>query len=184
MSDTPPDAALARLAEGATDALTDDIVGRLAAVASEGLALLDAANRSGIARAMPALARLAADGDLDRLVSLSRLAESAGDALTDDIITRLAQTLSQLLVLSDRLTRDGLAERLLALAEQAERSHALSDFAAALDRAATIDAAKPPPAGGIGGLWQVLKTPEAQAALRFGATALAELRAARARREG
>ncbi len=71
---------LARLIGSAQDALTDDMVNRLAATAAGGLDLLDRANRSGVARALPAIAELVDNGDLDRLVELARLVGSAQDA--------------------------------------------------------------------------------------------------------
>ena len=60
---------LARLVGSAQDALTDDMVGRLAATVGGGLDMLDRANRSGIAKALPAVAQLVENGDLERLVT-------------------------------------------------------------------------------------------------------------------
>ena len=171
---------LARVLGGVGDALSDDIVTRLSATAADGMDLLDRANRSGIARALPAIAALVENGDLERLVALARLIGGMSDALSDDIVTRLAETAGNALVLIDRLTRSGLADRLVVLADTVERSNLLADLMQALERAATDDAGKPRPAGGLGGLWQVLKDPETQAALRYATTALAYFRASRA----
>ncbi len=173
---------LARVLGGVGDALSDDIVTRLSATAADGMDLLDRANRSGIARALPAIAALVENGDLDRLVALARLIGGMSDALSDDIVTRLAETVGNALVLIDRLTRGGLADRLVVLADTVERSNLLADLMQALERAAADDAGKPRPAGGLGGLWQVLKDPEIQAALRYAASALAHFRASRAAR--
>ena len=75
-----------RIAESAADALTDDIVARLANVAGDGLTLLDQATQSNLDKALPAISRMVENGDLDRVVNLSRVLGAAGDALTDDII--------------------------------------------------------------------------------------------------
>lgn len=174
--------ALARVFGGIGDALSDDVVTRLSATVADGLDLLDRANRSGIARALPAIATLVENGDLDRLVALARLIGGMSDALSDDIVSRLAETAGNALVLIDRLTRSGLADRLVVLADLVERSNLLADLMQALERAAADDAGKPRPTGGFGGLWQVLKNPETQAALRYAATALAHFRASRAAR--
>jgi uncharacterized protein YjgD (DUF1641 family) len=173
---------LARVLGGVSDAMSDDIVTRLSATAADGMDLLDRANRSGIARALPAIAALVENGDLDRLVALARVAGGVSDAMSDDIVTRLAETASNALVLIDRITRSGLADRLVALADQVERSNLLADLLQALERAAADDAGKPRPAGGIGGLWQVLREPETQAALRYAATTLGHFRALRSAR--
>ncbi len=174
--------ALARVFGAVGDALSDDIVTRLSATAVDGIDLLDRANRSGIARALPAIAALVENGDLDRLVALARLIGGMSDTLSDDIVTRLAQTAGDALVLIDRLTRSGLADRLVVLADLVERSNLLADLMQALERTAADDAGKPQPEGGFGGLWQVLRSPETQAALRYAAAALAHFRASRAAR--
>ena len=81
-----------RIIEGAGDALTDDIVGRLAEVAGDSLVLLDKANNSNLDKALPAISRMVENGDLDRVVDLARLMGTASDVVTDDIVGRLAET--------------------------------------------------------------------------------------------
>ncbi len=174
--------ALARVLGGVEDSLSDDIVTRLSATAADGMDLLDRANRSGIAKALPALTALVGNGDLELLVALARLVGGVSDAMSDDIVTRLAETASNALVLIDRVTRSGLADRLVTLADQVERSNLLADLLQALERAAADDAGKPRPAGGIGGLWHVLTSAETQAALRYAATTLGHFRTLRAAR--
>ncbi len=132
------------------------------------------------AAARRALAELVANGDLDRLVALARTFGGAADALSDDIVGRLAETATNALVLIDRVTRTGLADRLVGLADQWERSNLITDLLTALDRASADQAAGAKPAGGLSGLWQLLRRPETQAALGFGVAVLEHLRALRA----
>ncbi len=67
----------------------------IAHTASEGMDLLDEVNRSGVKKALPALAALVENGDLDRLVRLARVYGAAEDALTDDIVGRVADTAAE-----------------------------------------------------------------------------------------
>ncbi len=117
----PPNDAdeVTRLVQAAKDALTDDMVTRLAATAGDGMDLLDRVNRSGVAKALPHLAEMANNGDLERLVQLARVYSSAQDALTDDMITRLAATAGDGMDLLDRVNRSGVAKALPYLAEMA-----------------------------------------------------------------
>ena len=90
--DQPAADPFTHLAKAADDALTDDMVARLAATAAEGMDLIDDVNRSGMKRALPAIAELVENGDLERLVRLARVFGSAEDALTDEMIARLSET--------------------------------------------------------------------------------------------
>jgi uncharacterized protein YjgD (DUF1641 family) len=148
---------LERLAAAARDSLTDEMVGRLSATAADGMDLLDQVNRSGVGKALPALAQLVANGDLDRLVALARTYGAAQDAMTDEIVTRMADTMGASLSLMDRLNRAGV-DRLIGLLEQ---------VVGALDAANREISGKPAAAGGFGGLWQLMRDPENQETLRF-----------------
>ena len=68
------------------------MVSRLSEAVGEGLGLLDRINRAGLDRAIPAIAEMVNNGDLDRLVKLARVYSSAEDALTDDMVSRLIDT--------------------------------------------------------------------------------------------
>ena len=57
-----------RVIAAARDALTDEMVGRLTEAAGGGLALIDQVNRAGLDRAIPALAEMLHNGDLQRYV--------------------------------------------------------------------------------------------------------------------
>lgn len=158
---------LARLIGSAQDAMSDDIVARLAGAIADGLDLLDRVNRSGIARALPALTALVETGDLDRLVQLARLAGSAQDAMNDETVSRLADLASRALLLIDRVTRDGgTLERLFDLLERTEAVAVLGDFVAIFQQIRSAPATPGPARGGLSGLWSIVRQPENQDALR------------------
>ena len=106
-----------RVVEAARDALTDDMIGRIAAAAGDGAELLDQVNRAGLSRAIPALAQLVHNGDLERLVQLARLYGSAQDAMTDEMVGRLAETGAAGLGFIDQASRAGLERAIPALAQ-------------------------------------------------------------------
>jgi len=188
---------LERLAAAARDSLTDEMVTRLSATVADGMDLLDRINRSGVARALPALAQLVEAGDLERLAALARTYGAAQDSLTDEMVTRMAGTIGDSLTLMDRLNRAG-AERLVSvlerlaaagtldrldkLADQLSAGMALLERAVnALEAASREMAARPAAPGGVGGLWQLMRDRENQETLRF---LLAIGRALRARDAG
>lgn len=174
---------LARVYGSAEDALTDEMIGRLATTMAEGVDLVDKVNRSGLGDAIPALAELVRNGDLARIVKLARVYGAAEDALTDEMIGRLMDTLGNGLSLLDRFSRGG-ADRILSILERLDGSGALqrlSDsvpdlvdrmgrlqaMAGAIDAAAKASQAQPRSRGGAGGLWQMMRDPDTQDTLRF-----------------
>lgn len=156
-----------RLAASARDALTDDMVARLSATIGDGLDLLDRLNRSGIARALPAVARLVDNGDLDRVVNLARLLGSIEDSLSDDIVRRLALVATELATLADRLARNDGFLRLIDVLGRNDVQHALENMAKAAAAATAQTAAPPVSTGGLIGLWRLARDPGTQEALRF-----------------
>lgn len=174
---------LARVYGSAEDALTDEMVGRLSEAVGGGLSLLDQVNRSGLEKALPVLSRMVADGDLDRLAQLARVYSSAEDALTDEMVGRVAETIGEGLSLLDRLGRGG-AGRLVEMMEHMEASGALERVATTLPKlmermehleqllksfeTAAAETAKEELAqGGIGGLWQLMRDAETQQTLQY-----------------
>jgi uncharacterized protein YjgD (DUF1641 family) len=153
-----------RLAAAARDSMTDEMVGRLSATAAEGLDLLDKVNRSGVAGALPAISQLVANGDLDRLVALARTYGAAQDAMTDEMVARLAETLAESVSLMDRMNRAGL-DRLVGSIERL--ADVLERTMGALDAASRDAKAGPAAGGGLGGMWQLMRQPENQETLRF-----------------
>jgi len=174
---------LERLAAAGRDALTDEMVARLSATVADAMDLLDQVNRSGVAKALPAVAQLVENGDLERLVALARTYGAAQDALTDEMVIRLAETTGATFSLMDRLSRAGVdrlvggleqlaashtPERLSALADQLNKGIALIErVVGAIDAANREMATAPAPNGGIGGLWKILSSPESQETLRY-----------------
>ncbi len=155
---------LERVVAAARDSLTDEMVGRLSATAAEGMDLLDKVNRSGVAGALPAISQLVANGDLERLVHLARTYGAAQDSLTDEMVARLAGTAAESLALMDRLNRAGL-DRLVGSIERL--SDLLERTLGALESANRTMSGEPASAGGLGGVWALMRQPENQETLRF-----------------
>jgi uncharacterized protein YjgD (DUF1641 family) len=126
--------------------------------------LLDKVNRSGVAGALPAISQLVANGDLDRLVGLARTYGAAQDAMTDEMVARLAETVAESLSLIDRINRAGL-DRLVGSIERL--SVVLEQTMGALDAARKEMVSQPAAEGGFGGMWHLMRSPENQEALRF-----------------
>ena len=172
-----------RLLAAARDSLSDEMVTRLAGTATDAIDLIDRVNRSGMTNAIPAIADLVNNGDLDRITRLARLYASAEDALTDEMIGRLAETAAEGISLLDRLNRGG-AGRLVEMLAHMEASGSLQRIAETLprlvDRLDTLERVvhafeaagaatdrAPKSAGGVGGLWSVMRDAENQDALRY-----------------
>ena len=165
-----------RLVESAGDALTDDIVGRLAEVAGDGLALLDQVNNSDLDKALPAISRMVENGDLDRVVNLARVMGAAGDAMTDDIVSRLAETAGELMCIADRLSRSEGLLRLLDLLEREPIVNLLAEFGEAAAAAKASHA--PDSKGGMLGMMSTMQDPDVQDALKFFGAMFKELKKA------
>ena len=151
-----------RLAESATDALSDDMVARLAELAGDSLILLEQINQSQIDKALPAINRLVENGDLDRLVNLTRVLVSAADALSDDIVARLAETVGELMSIADRLARNDSLQQIIRLLENQQ----LMESVIKLAEAAGEVAAEPVViAGGIRSLYKTMTNAEVQTAI-------------------
>lgn len=183
---------LARVYASAQDSLTDEMIGRLSEAIGEGLSLLDQVNRSGLGRAIGPLAEMVHNGDLQRLVRLARVYGSAEDALTDEMVGRLTETLGTGLSLLDRFNRGGAErvvdmleklestgalERLASLAPQlAERLGTVTELLQSVEQAVEASRAQAPSPGGVSGLWQMMRDPEAQDTMRFLLTVGKQLR--------
>jgi uncharacterized protein YjgD (DUF1641 family) len=116
----PINTELERLVAGATDALTDDMVNRLSATLGDGLDLLDRVNRSGVGDALPTLAAMVKNGDLQRLADVARVVGAAEDSVTDDIIGRVSEAAVGGLDLLDRVNRSGVVRALPAITQLVE----------------------------------------------------------------
>jgi Asp-tRNA(Asn)/Glu-tRNA(Gln) amidotransferase C subunit len=160
-------AELASLAASAGDALTDDMVARLAGNIGEALALADRINRSPIADAVAVISQLVDNGDLERLAHVARLLGAAEDALTDEMVARLAGVLSDALSLLEQLTRNDALGRILAFLLQPEVQTVLIRFGEALLAASNDYRQLPPAKGGISGWWRLLGERNNQQAMQF-----------------
>lgn len=179
------------LVEAAFETLTDEMIGRLAKTASDGLTLLDEMQAHRVAEALPVIKELVASGDLVRLSHLVRLVGAAEDALTDDLVGRLAGLASHGMTVLDRLGRpdserywemaarlsDGLTPAvldrlfkqlpaLLGLLEGLQESGVLEDVVGAVERTRKDLSSLPRPGGGLSGLWALMKDAENQRTLQ------------------
>ncbi len=105
--------------------------------------------------------------DLAKLIELAAAISSAQDAMTDDIVTRLASAMGEGMILMDRLTRNqGLMSLLQALNQPAVQD-SLECLAEALRSGSVIDAVnvKTPKTGGYSGLLRMAKDPDVQDAV-------------------
>jgi uncharacterized protein YjgD (DUF1641 family) len=177
MADTSVNEELERVVAAARDALTDDIVTRMSATLVQGLELLDRVNRSGLDQALPVIARLAENGDLERLANVARVVAAMEDSLNEDIVVRLATTLTGLATLADKLARNDGLLKLVDLLGRDDVHAALGKLADAVSKATTESVAQPPASGGIGALWQLATDPGTQEAIRVMALVGKHLRA-------
>ncbi len=158
---------IGRLVASARDALTDDMVARLAGTAGETLDLLDQINRNRLVDVLPVIKQLADNGDLERVVHLARLLGAAEDALNDDMVARLAGVASDALSLLEQLTRNNALGQILTFLLRPEVQNVLVRFGEALLTANNEYQQLPPAKGGIGGLWRLLQEPNNQQAVQF-----------------
>jgi uncharacterized protein YjgD (DUF1641 family) len=173
---------LERVIAAARDSMTDEMVGRLAGSAAEAIDLIDKAGRSGLSKAIPALAEMVNNGDLERLSQLARVYHAAQDALTDEMVGRLAETLGEGMSLLDRVNRSGfwrlveVMERLestgaleriaISLPQLLERLDMVAGLLSCLENAAKKSQAQPV-TGGIGSLWHIMTDAKTVRSLQF-----------------
>ena len=174
---------LERVMQAAKDSVTDDMVSRIAENGAQALDLLDRLNRSGIDRALPVLARLVENGDLQRIVDIARAVAAAEDAMNDDMVGRVAQMAAEGLSVIDRLNRSGV-ERLIDILDRLNNSGSLDildnklpsmikhiDMVDQLAGCLTLGAQDArelePPPGGVMAMVRIMGDAENQAALQF-----------------
>lgn len=107
------------------------------------------------------------DNDLQRLIEFAQLVTSAQDALTDDMVNRLASTLSEGISLLDRLTRNDGLTHLLREIDRPENQRFIICMSNAFTHASRELAAAPPLGGGLGGLLKLMSDPGVQEGLRL-----------------
>ena len=106
------------------------------------------------------------ENDLQRLGELASLVAAAQDALSDDMVSRLASAFSEGITLLDRLTRNEGLMRLLQVLDRAECQYVLTSLADAITQMSRELATAPPAKGGFGGLLKLAREPGTQEGLR------------------
>lgn len=107
------------------------------------------------------------EGDLQRLVEFAQLVTSAQDAMSDDIVNRLASAVSEGITLLDRLTRNEGLIHLLRELDRPENQAFLICMSNAFTNASRELATTPPTGGGLGGLLKLVSDPGTQEGLRL-----------------
>ena len=113
-------------------------------------------------------------GDLDRVVNLTRVIGAAGDAVTDDIVSRLAETVGELLCIADRLARSESLLRLLDLLDNKQMINTLVEFGEAVT--AVDSSHNSNSKGGISGMMKTMSDPDMQDALKYFSSIFREMK--------
>jgi len=107
------------------------------------------------------------DNNLEGLTELATLVAAAQDALTDDMVTRLASAFSEGLTLLDRLTRNEGVVHLLRELDRPENQRFLISLSNAFTSASQEISSAPPSRGGVIGLCRLGCNPGTQEGLRL-----------------
>ena len=107
------------------------------------------------------------EGDLQRLVEFAQLVTSAQDAMNDDIVNRLASTLSEGMNMLDRPTRNQGLLHMLREMDRPENQCFLICMSNAFTEASRELATTPPTGGGLSGLLKLAMDPGTQEGLRL-----------------
>lgn len=105
--------------------------------------------------------------DIEGLVEIANLVAAARDAMSDEIVTRIAGTMSEGLTLLDRLTRNEGLMRLLQVLDRPDSQNLLIAFSEAIHATSQDIAAAPPAIGGFGCMLRVAKDPGTQEGIRL-----------------
>lgn len=105
--------------------------------------------------------------DLQRLVEVAQLVTAAQEAMSDEIVTRLAGAMSEGLNLLDRLTRNEGLMRLLQVLDRQETQYLLIALSEAIHAASHEIPATAPATGGLGCMLRLARDPGTQEGLRL-----------------
>jgi hypothetical protein len=105
--------------------------------------------------------------DLQRLVEFAQLITAGRDAMSDEIVTRLAGAMSEGLTLLDRLTRNEGLMHLLKVLDRHETQYLLIALSDAIHAASQEIPAAPPATGGLACMMRVARDPGTQEGLRL-----------------
>jgi uncharacterized protein YjgD (DUF1641 family) len=103
---------------------------------------------------------------INTLVEILNLLASARDAMSDEMVSRLAHTLSEGLMLLDRLTRNEGLMRLLCVLDRPEIQYLLVSLSHAILAMSRDLATVPPAKGGLLSLYRLARDPGTQEGLR------------------
>lgn len=104
---------------------------------------------------------------LQRLVEFAQLVTAGRDAMSDEIVTRLAGAMSEGLTLLDRLTRNEGLMHLLKVLDRQETQYLLVALSDAIHAASQEIPAAPPATGGLACMMRVARDPGTQEGLRL-----------------
>lgn len=105
--------------------------------------------------------------DLQRLVEVAQLVTAARDAMSDEIVTRLAGAMSEGITLLDRLTRNEGLMHLLKVLDRQDTQYMLIALSDAIHAASQEIPAAAPATGGLGCMMRVARDPGTQEGLRL-----------------
>lgn len=105
--------------------------------------------------------------DLQRLVEFAQLVTAGRDAMSDEIVTRLAGAMSEGLTLLDRLTRNEGLMHLLKVLDRQDTQYLLVALSDAIHAASQEIPASPPATGGLACMMRVARDPGTQEGLRL-----------------
>jgi len=97
--------------------------------------------------------------DLQRLVEVAQLVTAARDAMSDEIVTRMAGALSEGLTLLDRLTRNEGLMHLLKVLDRQDTQNLMIAMSDAIHASSQEISAAPPALGGLGCMMRVIRDP-------------------------
>lgn len=105
--------------------------------------------------------------ELKGLIEIANLVGAARDAMSDEIVTRIAGTMSEGLNLLDRLTRNEGLMKLLQVLDRPDSQNLLIAFSEAINSTSQDIAAAPPAKGGLGCMMRVARDPGTQEGIRL-----------------
>ena len=105
--------------------------------------------------------------DLQRLVEVAQLVTAARDAMSDEIVTRMAGAMSEGLTLLDRLTRNEGLMHLLKVLDRQDTQYLLIALSDAVHAASQEIPAAPPATGGLACMLRVVRDPGTQEGIRL-----------------
>ncbi len=107
------------------------------------------------------------EGAVNDIVEMVNLLASAKDAMSDEMVARLARTASEGITLLDRLTRNEGLMRLLQVLDRPDCQYLLIGLADALSDTSRDLATAPPAKGGMGGMLHLARQAGTQEGVRM-----------------